>query len=266
MAKHYCGPATEKPSLISKSPAHGLAALQTPSLRPHFTLLCLLTSAMVALSGPQIGKAVQGLWDEPGRPEILLGQPSLVVQPAPPFSAEKDSPADFARAADCLGQAIYYEAGFEPENGQRAVAQVVLNRVRDPNFPNTVCGVVYQGFGRKTGCQFSFVCDGSIQRRPPDADKWKDVRKLAVDALDGYVVAAVGAATHYHTDYVVPWWKSTVVRVAQIGQHIFYCWPGKAGQVSALTAKYAGDEVSVWDRLHPVRHAKPARRGRSRRA
>ena len=161
-----------------------------------------------------------------------------------PFILSADG--DRALAVDCLADAIYYEAAFEPADGQRAVAQVIVNRVRDPNFPNTVCGVVYQGWQRKTGCQFSFVCDGSLTRRPPRAEQHESARRLAQDALSGYVVEAVGTATHYHTDYVDPYWAPTLVEVAEIGQHIFYKWPGHAGDPDALDTLYEGGEAQAW--------------------
>ncbi len=80
------------------------------------------------------------------------------------------------------------------------MAQVVLNRVRDPNYPKSICGVVYQGWERTTGCQFSFTCDGALLR-PPIGVLWQDDRKIAEEALDGYVQKSVGVATHYHADY-----------------------------------------------------------------
>lgn len=186
-----------------------------------------------------------------------LLSPSLASAAPPPggivlpFIMADD--ADRALAADCLADAIYYEAGFEPDDGQRAVAQVVLNRVRDPNFPNTVCGVVYQGWQRKSGCQFSFACDGSVTRRPPGVEQREHARRLAEDALNGYVVTAVGSATHYHTDYVDPSWAPTLVEVAEIGQHIFYKWPGHAGEPAALDAPYRGGEAKDWASVHPMR-------------
>lgn len=267
MAKRHRGDDFEQQSFNSNAPLNGLALTQTPLLfRPQFVALWLLTAAVLILAAPQIVQAIQRMACPAPRAVITVGQPLLVRLAAPPFFATSDKPADLAQAVNCLAEAIYYEAGFEPEAGQRAVAQVVLNRVRDPNFPNTVCGVVYQGAGRKTGCQFSFVCDGSLWRRPPHEDQLAAASKLASEALNGYVVGAIGAATHYHTDYVQPWWRSTVVKVGQIGAHIFYCWPGKAGQVSALQARYAGDEVSVWERARALAMPqKPTRRGHSRR-
>ena len=163
-----------------------------------------------------------------------------------PFILPAASIAEHEQAVECLADAVYYEAGFEPLPGQRAVAQVVVNRVRDPNFPKSVCGVVFQGFKRKTGCQFSFVCDGSMKRRPPHAEQEAFARVVAEQALGGHVEKEVGTATHYHTDYVSPSWAPTLVEITQIGQHIFYRWPGKAGEPAALTYAYQGGEVQTW--------------------
>src|SRR5690606_10710768 len=105
---------------------------------------------------------------------------------------------DRARAQQCLTMAVYYEAASEPDAGQRAVAQVVLNRVAHPTYPDTVCGVVFQGSERTTGCQFSFTCDGSLARKP--AKMWWDrAAAVARAELAGAVYAPVGLATHYHT-------------------------------------------------------------------
>ena len=165
------------------------------------------------------------------------------VPAAAPFAPHLEA-GEFQQAAHCLAQAVYYEAGFQPIEGQRAIAQVVVNRVRDRNFPSTVCGVVYEGWKRRTGCQFSFVCDGSLWRRPPTDDELHNAEKVAVDALSGHVVAAVGTATHYHTWRIDPYWNDTLVKTAQIGDHIFYRWPGKAGLPSFLDEdRYAGGEV-----------------------
>ena len=149
------------------------------------------------------------------------------------------SETDEQRALLCLTQAVYYEAGSEPLEGRRAVAQVVLNRLRHPAFPKSVCGVVYQGAGTAT-CQFTFVCDGALYRRP-EADAWRQAEQVAHAALSGYVETAVGEATHYHADYVVPRWAPLLAKVAEIGQHIFYRWPGAWGQRAAFTGRYIGE-------------------------
>ena len=124
------------------------------------------------------------------------------------------------------------------------MAQVVLNRVRDPNYANTVCGVVFEGAERTTGCQFSFTCDGSLAQSPvPWA--WDRARRVAEKALDGAVAQQVGAATHYHADYVHPWWAPTVAKVTQIGAHIFYRWKGVYGEPAALRNVYKGREPAI---------------------
>ncbi|SCW85158.1 Cell Wall Hydrolase [Sphingobium faniae] len=147
---------------------------------------------------------------------------------------------DHDRALQCLTQAIYYEAAREPEDGQRAVAQVVLNRLRHPAFAKTVCGVVYERF-HATVCQFSFVCDGSLARRPLPG-LWEKARRIAGQALAGTVYAGVGTATHYHADYVFPRWAPHLAKIEQIGAHIFYRWPGGWGLPRAFTGLYAGNE------------------------
>ena len=160
------------------------------------------------------------------------------VHAAQPF-ALTGSDLDERRALLCMTQAVYYEAGFEPVDGRRAVAQVVLNRMRHPAFPKSVCGVVYQGAG--TGvCQFTFVCDGALYRAPA-RDAWLRAEDIARAALAGYVETAVGEATHYHADYVAPRWAPMLAKVAQIGQHIFYRWPGAWGQPAAFTGRYVGE-------------------------
>lgn len=166
---------------------------------------------------------------------------------APPFYLHAATPAEARRAVRCLTDAIYYEAANQPEEGQRAIAQVVLNRVRDPHFPKSVCGVVYEGWARRTGCQFSFVCDGSIRRRHADPAAWNHLKPLAQQALSGYVVPEVGSATHYYAQYVRPNWEGTVARITQIGAHIFCSWQGRAGFVSALDESYQGGEFAISD-------------------
>jgi spore germination cell wall hydrolase CwlJ-like protein len=145
------------------------------------------------------------------------------------------------QALECLASAVYYEAGSQDDNGERAVAQVVLNRVRHPAFPASVCGVVYQGSTRPTGCQFTFTCDGSMYRQP-DAEGWKRAYRIAEAALSGSVYAPVGYATHYHANYVVPYWASTLAKNAVVGAHIFYRWAGGWGQPAAFVKAYAASE------------------------
>lgn len=152
---------------------------------------------------------------------------------------------DRERATGCLALAALAEAGQgsgeQGDADQRAVMQVVLNRVRHPAFANTVCGVVFEGSERATGCQFSFTCDGSLARTYPPA-AMQSARRRAVEALGGYVHAPVGNATHYHADYVWPWWSPRLDKVAVEGPHIFYRWRGFWGTPQALSARYRGSE------------------------
>lgn len=149
--------------------------------------------------------------------------------------------ADAVRALDCLTAAVYYEAASEGAAGQLAVAQVVLNRVRHRAFPNSVCGVVFSGSTRTTGCQFTFTCDGALGRKPSPAG-WARARAVARAALSGQVSPLVGQATHYHTLWVAPYWSPSLDKVANIGAHTFYRWKGPAGRPEAFSAPYAGAE------------------------
>jgi hypothetical protein len=163
---------------------------------------------------------------------------------APSVVFSDASPIDQLRSLDCLAQAVYYEARSESVDGQRAVAQVVLNRVRHPAFPNSVCGVVYQGPQRAGGgCQFTFTCDGSLAVAP-SGPAWAQARRIAAAGLAGYVFAPVGHATHYHTQQVVPAWAFRLAKVAVIGAHSFYRLPGAWGEPGAFRQAYARREPS----------------------
>jgi len=163
--------------------------------------------------------------------------------PAPPFHFTGDKTAR-ARALSCLTAAVYYEAASESEEGQEAVAQVVLNRARNSAFPGSICAVVFQGSTLPTGCQFSFTCDGSLERVPLRS-AWKAAQDVAEAALSGRVFAPVGLSTHYHADYVVPYWASTLAKNAVVGAHIFYRWAGGWGQPAAFNEGYAGHEPNA---------------------
>jgi Cell Wall Hydrolase len=172
----------------------------------------------------------------------LVAAAAVLATPAPafasdaaaaPFSAPRD-PQSYARALQCLTETIYYEARGESEDGQRAVAQVVLNRVRHPAYPNSICGVVYQGSERRTGCQFSFTCIAGVMGPITDATSWERARRLASAALHGYVFRPVGLALNYHTTAIHPRWGDSLVRQTVIGAHIFYRRPD-SGSVEAFS-------------------------------
>lgn len=150
---------------------------------------------------------------------------------------------DRTRAIDCLAAAVLYEAG-DDRRGQEAVAQVVLNRVRHPAFPKSVCGVVFQGSERATGCQFTFTCDGALARRYSDG-LWQRAKQVARAALDGSVFTPVGLATHYHTDWVVPYWSASLDKIAAIDTHLFFRWTGWWGTRPAFNRAHAGGEPVV---------------------
>jgi spore germination cell wall hydrolase CwlJ-like protein len=185
----------------------------------------------------------------PADAQMPAGDGSVIA--AQPFSMAGASALDRGRALECLTAAIYYEAATEPDAGQQAVAQVILNRVRHPAFPNTVCGVVYQGSERTTGCQFSFACDGSMGRTP-SRPYWLRAMKVAAAALDGHVMAGVGLATHYHTYAVTPSWNRDLVMTGVFGAHFFHRWQGWWGTPAAFRQVYRGGEP------FPGPHPRPA--------
>lgn len=147
------------------------------------------------------------------------------------------------RAISCLAAAQIYEAGDDPE-GERAVAQVVLNRVRHPAYPSSVCGVVFQGAERVTGCQFTFTCDGAMQRIPPPV-AWARARAIAAEMLSGRVYSPVGYATHYHTDWVVPYWSNSLDKVVAVKTHLFFRWPGGWGRPASFRRSPSSTEPNI---------------------
>lgn len=169
-------------------------------------------------------------------PKVEDGQPLAITDIQPVLVTDDQSEAKwlFSRAValledlnisdedyQCLAQAIYFEARSEPIEGQAAVAEVVLNRVQDKRFPNTVCGVVFQNEKWRHRCQFSFACDGRSDR-PRDRQSWQQARKIAAAALAGVADDMTNAATHYHAVYVQPGWAQRLERTVQVGQHVFY--------------------------------------------
>ena len=234
--------------------------------RPQEMILAggLALAGIVAVAGsagstPTLSGLQSGQDGPPAPPPLLVRQlpvdqalainKSIALDSGPnpaatPFSLGKVDSATSGRALECLTSAIYYEAGQESTDGQRAVAQVVLNRVRHPAFPANVCGVVYEGSTRATGCQFTFTCDGSLNRQPM-LGAWDRARSVAEAALAGYVYKPVGTATHYHADYVVPYWASTLTKNAVVGAHIFYRWAGGWGRPGAFSQGYVHREPSV---------------------
>lgn len=191
----------------------------------------------------QVGEGIHSDADD------AVSGPALGTGPAARPLRIDNSGVDRTRALQCLTAAIYYEAAGEPDAGQRAVAQVVLNRVAHPAYPNTVCGVVYEGSERPTGCQFSFACDGSLARRPARLF-WDRAENVARQALAGYVYAPVGLATHYHTVQVNPYWASSLHYLGTIGAHRFYSFNGAAGRPDEFHYAYFGGEPVAAPHIH----------------
>lgn len=153
----------------------------------------------------------------------MVLQASLRGRSPEPFQAV----AGYEREHRCLAEGVYYEARGESRAGQIAVAEVILNRVRSSAYPNTVCGVVYQGSHRATGCQFTFTCDGSLHSRPRGRP-WRVAREIATEMMAGEHASMTGSATHYHTTAVWPRWAPRLIETNRIGAHIFYRYPSAA--------------------------------------
>ena len=147
------------------------------------------------------------------------------------------------RARDCLAAAMLYEAG-DDNGGQRAVGQVVINRARHPAFPKSICAVVFQGSERVTGCQFTFTCDGALARRYSEA-AWIRAQVNAEIMLAGGIDPRVGLATHYHTDWVRPYWSDSLEKIAIVDTHLFFRWPGYWGTPGAFRGNVSGFEARI---------------------
>ncbi len=191
---------------------------------------------------------------EPVELQALAPEDAKAVNDSIPFSLAPNPAArpfhvsgaadSQARAIDCLAASVYYEAG-DDSTGQKAVAQVIINRMRHPAFPKTICGVVFQGSERSTGCQFTFTCDGAMLRYTPSEAAWTRARQVARTALSGTVYKPVGHATHYHTDWVVPYWSASLDKITEVHTHLFFRWAGWWGTPPAFNRGYAGVEPNV---------------------
>lgn len=193
-------------------------------------------------STPSVGRAVVLASSTP----VAAGSTPIQIAPLPKFSRGPngvvandttvvmgvvDQTPSYASLVDgdnaaaeqrCLSEAVYFEARSEPEEGQAAVAQVVLNRAMSGLYPPSICGVVFQNQQRRNACQFSFACEGhALHVTEPEA--WNRAARVARQVLEGAAyVSDVGDATHYHANYVRPRWASRLVKTDKIGHHIFY--------------------------------------------
>jgi spore germination cell wall hydrolase CwlJ-like protein len=151
-----------------------------------------------------------------------LALTDTAVSNAGPYQGSKSENGADKKELRCLATAIYFEARGEPSIGQKAVAQVILNRVEDDSYPESVCGVVYQNRDRRNACQFSFACDG-VPERTSDSRAWKKATAIASQTLRGdNPVMKQARATHYHASNIRPRWASSLKRVQVIGRHVFY--------------------------------------------
>ncbi|MEM7568508.1 MAG: cell wall hydrolase [Pseudomonadota bacterium] len=183
--------------------------------------LCALSaptalSSLQARSAAENAPVVEAVYAAPkGLPQLHESLVHLITDVSPEVSNELHP------EEKCLAQAVYFEARSEPLEGQLAVAQVVLNRVDDPRYPTTICGVVFQGEHRRNKCQFSFACDG-LSDTPYNAGAWSVAAAVSHIALQDYWDDVTATATHYHADYVMPYWGEILEARVQHGKHIFY--------------------------------------------
>lgn len=206
------------------------------------------------LAGPDAAPTVPPTNAEAMRMEAYVGPP------APRYVFRGATATDTARAHYCLTAALYYEAASESDDGMRGVAQVVLNRVRHPSFPGSVCGVVFQGSQRPMVCQFTFSCDGAMARAPSRAN-WSRASRIAAEALAGRTFPPVGLATHYHTQAIWPSWGRSLAMTNIVGAHIFHRWRGRYGTPAAFSRPYSGREPAPGPYL-PIAAQLAARAGR----
>ena len=219
---------TTRPSEAGASPGGGIAGATTPHVQdgstPTIARAVALASATPVETGalpveigplPKFSRAANG--------KIATGTTVIlgVIDTAPAFAALMDQ-ARSASEQRCLAEAIYFEARSEPEEGQAAVAQVVLNRVLSGLYPRSICGVVFQNQQHRNACQFSFACEGRALRINEPAS-WVQASRVAREVIDGATyVSDVGGSTHYHANYVAPGWSRRLVKMDRIGHHIFY--------------------------------------------
>lgn len=210
-------------------PAHIAAGLVATILVSTTAFASLSDSAIDPISGVQGNQlmlsslASEDLMDRPTNIGELAQLDERSSYAATPVKALGDTARRLERERRCLATGVYFEARGETYEGQTAVAEVILNRVASSDYPNTICDVVFQGSYRRTGCQFSFTCDGESDR-PRDLQAWRKAQRLAALVTMGVARERLVAENvyNYHADYVEPIWASQLYRVAKIGKHIFY--------------------------------------------
>jgi len=209
--------AAHRTSALTAGPSHAME--QAPAaVAPANPALASVPAAVAADAGARL-ETVPNTVAAPTRVSVPLPAPKPPLTPAQRLNLQGK---DYAKAENCLSKAIYFEARNEPIRGQMAVAQVVLNRVFSPYYPNDICAVVYQNAHRHLSCQFTFACDGkpeTIRER----GAWARAQRIARQALEAKVwLPDVGKSTHYHAAYVRPYWIREMNKMVRHGLHTFY--------------------------------------------
>lgn len=213
----------QSPTAAAAGSTGAAASLTTPIVKRAVTLSSTtpapmeatpveIAAAPVSLQSPRLDKGAFGT-------SIV---PKAGEDDGRPRYADLIDPDNLSKEQRCLAEAVYFEARSEPEEGQAAVAQVVLNRVKSGLYPSSICGVVYQNRHRHLACQFTFACEGKALRTT-DTVSWERAKRVASAVLEGKTyLADVGGATHYHANYVRPYWARRLKKMDVIGRHIFY--------------------------------------------
>lgn len=210
----------DAPKPVIKAPraperAIALASPKTPGAEKVFAY---------APAGPDIEEPFRAVLTPPavGGDDLRIKRRSLARALHPWADNPLPKGSDSARQLRCLAEGIYFESRGEVYRGQAAVAQVILNRVRNPHYPDTICGVVYQNAHWRNRCQFSFACD-RIPDRVRDQPLWEQAMEIARLSVKGDLYDdTIGDSTHYHATYVAPPWRRKMIRLTRIGVHIFY--------------------------------------------
>ena len=204
-------------SIDGSSPSVPAASQTSSSTPPVGSMIGMLTPPALPAHAPPQQPGRIALASAPANRDLRLAEPG-----ARQVYAGLIAPENMAREQRCLAEAVYFEARSESAEGQAAVAQVVLNRVKSGLYPNTVCGVVYQNSNRYLACQFTFTCEGK-SLRITEPGPWRDAVRIAREVYEGTTyLADVGASTHYHANYVRPYWAKKLKKMDTIGQHVFY--------------------------------------------
>lgn len=209
----------QSPAAAAAGSTGAAASPTTPSVR-RAVALSSTTPAPVEATPIEITAAPVSLQS----PRLDRDNGSMIAKDGDerPRYADLIDPDNLSKEQRCLAEAVYFEARSESEEGQAAVAQVVLNRVKSGLYPSSICGVVYQNRHRHLACQFTFACEGKALR-VTESEPWEQAKRVASAVLEGKTyLADVGGATHYHANYVRPYWAKRLKKMDVIGRHIFY--------------------------------------------